>query len=359
MNVDKSDLEEIFRQSKDDLSYFDKARIFITGGTGYVGKWMIEFLHYARERACLQFEIVLLSRNIQRFLKQYPHFKNESWLSYIEGDVRSFPFPKGSFSHIIHAATDIATPAAPLETFEVTSLGTQRVLDFAIESGARELLLISSGAAYGAFPKGVDRISEAFPGRVDVSSSEAAYGLGKLTAEWLSNIYVKHYNLRYKTARMFSQIGPHLALNSRFAIGNFIKSTLDHSSLTIKGDGTPTRSYMYATDLIVWLLRIWAKGKPGSSYNVGSEEAISLRDLATLVANIASHTSLPIRVFGHSLTGAAPNYFVPDTTLAQQELNLSITVPLEEAIQRTIRWHRRRVSQFIFECNLKSLSQYK
>jgi len=342
MKVESSDLEEIFLKSENVLSHFRKARIFMTGGTGYLGKWMIEFLYYARKRANLDFELVLLSRNIQAFLKQYPDLSGESWFSYVEGDVRDFSFPKGNFTHIIHAATDVVATVSPLETFEVTVLGTRRILEFAKERGARDVLVVSSGSVYGVFPEGVDRISESFLGRVDVKSSRAAYGLGKLTSEWLSNSYTQRHGLRCKTARIFTQVGPHLDLNAHFAIGNFIRNILDEKSLKIEGDGTPIRSYMYATDLIVWLLKIWIKGEPGSAYNVGSEEAISIRGLADLVVKIGSSNSSQVNVLGHSVTGAAPNHYLPDTTLARRELGLSITVPLKEAIERTINWYRRR-----------------
>jgi len=314
----------------------------MTGGTGYLGKWMIEFLYYARKCARLDFELVLLSRNIQAFLKQYPDLGGESWFSYVEGDIRDFSFPEGGGTHIIHAATDVVATVSPLETFEVTVLGTRRVLEFAKTRGASDVLVVSSGAVYGVFPEGVDRISESFLGRVDVKSSQAAYGLGKLASEWLSNSYTQQSGLKCKTARVFAQVGPHLDLDARFAIGSFIRNSLDKKSLRIEGDGTPMRSYMYATDLIVWLLRIWIKGEPGSAYNVGSEEAISVRELADLVAKIGSANSSQVNVLGHSDTGAAPNHYLPDTTLAQRDLGLSITVPLKEAIERTIKWYRRR-----------------
>jgi len=342
MKIDNSDLEEIFLQSECLLSHFRKARIFITGGTGYLGKWMIEFLDYARKRAHLDFELVLLSRNIQSFLRHYPHLEAEPWFSYIEGDVRSFAFPEGNFTHVIHAATDVVATISPLDTFDVTALGTRRVLEFAKERGAFEVLIASSGAIYGTFPKGVDRISERSLGRVDVTSARSAYGLGKLTSEWLGNTYTQQYGLRCKAARMFAQVGPYLDLDAQFAVGNFIRNVLDKKSLIIEGDGTPTRSYMYATDLIAWLLKIWLKGEPGAAYNVGSEEAISIRDLANLVVSIGSTDTLQVEVLGHAVAGSAPNYYLPDTSLAQRELGLSITTPLKEAIERTLNWHRRR-----------------
>jgi len=342
MKVEVSDLKEMFLQSEEILSHFSKARIFMTGGTGYLGKWMIEFFYYARKRAKLDFELVLLSRNIQAFSRQYPELSGESWFSYVAGDIRGFSFPEGTLTHVIHAATDVVATVSPLETFEVTTLGTRRILEFAKDRGVSDVLIVSSGAVYGEGPDGVDRMSESFLGQVDVQSSRAAYGLGKLTSEWLGNIYTQQDGLNCKTARMFAQVGPHLDLDSCFAIGNFIRNILDKQNLIIEGDGMPIRSYMYGTDLIVWLLRIWIKGKPGGAYNVGSEEAIALRDLADLVVSIGSADFLQINVLGRSVTGSAPNHYLPDTTLAQRELGLSITVPLKEAIKRTINWHRRQ-----------------
>jgi len=182
MKIEISDLKDIFLQSEDVLSHFSKARIFMTGGTGYLGKWMVEFFYYVKKRANLDFELVLLSRNIQAFLSQYPELSGESWFSYVEGDIRRGAFPDGNFTHIIHAATDVVATVSPLETFEVTVLGTRRVLEFAKDRGVSDVLVVSSGAVYGVFPDGVDRISESFLDQVDVKSSQAAYALGKLTS---------------------------------------------------------------------------------------------------------------------------------------------------------------------------------
>jgi len=263
MKIEISDLKDIFLQLEDVLPHFNKARIFMTGGTGYLGKWMIDFFYYARKRVDLGFELVFLSRNIQAFLRKYPELNGESWFSYVEGDIRNFSFPVGRFTHVIHAATDVVATVSSIETFEVTVLGTRRVLDFAKNRGVGDVLIVSSGAVYGVFPDGIDRISESFPGQVDVKSNRAAYGLGKLAAEWLGNSYTRQDGLSCKTARMFAQVGPYLDLDACFAIGNFIRNILDKRNLIVEGDGTPIRSYMYGTDLIVWLLRILIKGEPG------------------------------------------------------------------------------------------------
>jgi nucleoside-diphosphate-sugar epimerase len=88
------------------------------------------------------------------------------------------------------------------------------------------------------------------------------------------------------TARCFAFCGPGLPLNGHFAIGNFVRDALYVDEITVQGDGSPMRSYLYGADLAVWLLYMLINGKAGESYNVGSDEALSIKDLALRVRDV-------------------------------------------------------------------------
>lgn len=340
LRVTESDLEALTSNARSDLETLRSARLFITGGTGYIGRWLLESLCYANRSIGLALEAVVLSRHPERFANRFPHLADDPAISLIQGDIRNFIGVDGDFTHVIHAATDVVATNTPLDIFDVTVLGTRRVLELAHERGARSVLLLSSGAVYGRFPDNLDRVPESYRGAPDVTSTNAAYGLGKIATEWLGNTYGQQYGFACKSARIFAQVGPYLELDSQFAAGNFIRNAMLSQTLLIKGNGTPLRSYMYSTDLITWLWAILARGRAGSAYNVGSDHAVSIRELAETIAKVSNIGEKNIQVLGQSAPGAAPDRYVPDTERARTELDLYITVPLEDALKRTIEWYR-------------------
>jgi dTDP-glucose 4,6-dehydratase len=138
-------------------------------------------------------------------------------------------------------------------------------------------------------------------------------------------------------------VGPHLPLNIHFAIGNFIRDALAGGPIRIGGDGTPYRSYLYAADLVEWLLVILLNGQAGRPYNVGSEEAVSIRQLAERVAQVTA-TVWPERgrpevlVAKRPAPGAAAHRYVPNCARASGELGLVPVTSLDDAIAQTLGW---------------------
>ncbi len=138
-------------------------------------------------------------------------------------------------------------------------------------------------------------------------------------------------------ARGFAFVGPGLPLVTHFAIGNFIYDVLNHRPIQIKGDGSPQRSYLYATDMAAWLWTLLFKGQSGQAYNVGSEKMVSIRDLADLVAEVVSGLvgdKKPTVLVANDAKEKRHDFYVPSTEKARA-LGLTETVPLREGILRT------------------------
>ena len=338
--IDKPDLEMITFEAGEDLKCLRGSRFFITGGTGYIGKWLLESIRHANQSMTLDLETVVLSRNPGMFAKRFPHLAHDDAISFVQGDIRDFADVVGDFTHVIHAATDVIAPNTPLEMFDVTVLGTRHILEFVYEHAVQNILLLSSGAVYGQIPEDIDRVSETFRGALDVTLSREAYGLGKIATEWLGNAWSLQHGFACKTARIFAQVGPNLNLDAHFAAGNFIRNALLGRNLLIRGDGTPLRSYMYATDLVVWLWAILVRGQSGLAYNVGSDESVSVLQLAQTIAKICGISRNNIDVLGLPIPAMASNRYVPDVSLARDELGVSVNVPFEEALKRTITWYK-------------------
>lgn len=293
-------------------------KIFLTGGTGFFGKSILDMLKRGFKSNT---EFVILSRDPQKFLHEYPQYATLSNVRFIRGDVLDFDFPQEKFDSIIHAATPAVTTLAPGEMRHIIIGGTQRVLEFAKFCGAEKLLFTSSGAVYG--PQGeCHNVPEDFP-----CNPVTEYGIAKLDAEKLCiDSGVPTY-----IARCFAFVGPHLARNIHFAIGNFIGNALQKEDIIIKGDGTAFRSYLYADDLVEWLFAILERGKAGRPYNVGSPHGLSIADLAKEVSRCFGNTS-KIQILTSPTPGAPVSRYVPDTSRAEKELGLQVKIPLAKAI---------------------------
>lgn len=184
---------------------------------------------------------------------------------------------------------------------------------------------------------------EACSGSPPLAEPSTAYGQAKRAAEYLCALVGAQHGLETVVARCFAFVGPDLPFNVHFAIGNFIGDALTADALTVSGDGTPLRTYLHQSDLAHWLFTLLEHGRPDQAYNVGSDEVISIADLAHLVRYILA-TEKPVRILGQPAPGAARNRYVPDIQKAHQELGLNVTIPLAEAIRRTGEVHRQKGS---------------
>ena len=343
-NLLARDLDEVLERGGALWGELRGARIFITGGTGFVGRWLLETLLWAIDRRRLEVAVTALTRRPQQFAADAPHLASHPAVHLLEGDARRFAFPDGAFTHIVHAASD-TSPLRDQESrrrlFETTVGGTARALEFAQRSGAGRFLFTSSGAVYGRQPPDLEHVGEDYNGAPDSLAAGSAYGEAKRAAEMLCALHAGS-TLHPIVARLFAFIGPYLPLDAEFAAGNFVRDALIGDRIRIAGDGTPFRSYLYASDLALWLWTLLVGGQPGRAYNVGSSEPVSIIELAERISRAAG--GLRIEVARRGVPGVAAERYVPSTQRAEQELALSATVPLDDGIRRTLAWHRSRVA---------------
>ncbi len=313
-------------------------RIFITGGTGFVGKWLLATLIDANVKLRLSCQITVLSRDPESLLREWPSVRGR--VKWVVGDVRNFSLDVECFDTAIHAATDVIAQASSYDVFSTCVEGTKRVLELVHRCKARRLLLVSSGAIYGPLPLGMTHVPETYLGGPNPLLAGSAYGEGKRVAEWLTAQAASN-QLEVKIARVFALVGPHIALDKQFAIGNFIRAAIYGEDIVIQGDGTPYRSYLYAADMAAWIWAILLKGSSGEAYNVGSMESISIANLAERVCGVLASKSR-IKIKGHSQHDVTPSLYVPDCRKARSYLDIAAPMKLDEAIQRTAKWYAIR-----------------
>lgn len=342
-DLDDADLDLILEHTGPVWDELRGQRLFITGGTGFFGRWLLASLAAANARRDAQVRVVALTRRTEAFRQAAPALAAAPWLELWPGDVRSFAFPPGHFSHVVHAATDTSTAAAarPAELIATIVDGTRQVLAFAAQAGAAKLLLTSSGAIYGPQPAGLTHLPESYGGAPDPVDPRSAYGQAKRLAEQLCALpHPATPGLETKIARCFAFVGPHLPLDGHFAIGNFIRDALERHVIAVNGDGTPVRSYLYAADLTVWLWTILTRGLPGLPYNVGSDAGVTIAELARTVARTVAPTK-PVRITHDAREDGFRSVYVPDIGRARDSLGLEVWTDLPTAIARTAAWHRQ------------------
>lgn len=344
-NLLSQDLDHILDHTYDLWKELNGESIFITGGTGFIGCWLLESIIWASKRLNLNLQTTVLTRDPIGFAQKAPHLTSSSNIQFLTGDVRNFIFPSRQFSLLIHGAADASAKLSlenPNLMYETITLGTKRVLDFAISNQVQKFLFLSSGAVYGKQPYEITNIPENFAWQEEHDECKLSYSRGKRDAEKLCIEAAKKNNFAAKIARCFAFVGPHLPFDTHFAIGNFILNGLKSEPIRITGDGTPLRSYLYASDLIIWLWHILLRGEDCTPYNVGSEDKISISDLARLVAG---HFSPPlnIKIDQSPMVGRLPDSYVPSTKLAQKNLGLKQFISLDEAIVKTIQWGKKNL----------------
>jgi dTDP-glucose 4,6-dehydratase len=341
--IPADDLDHVLAHTSDVWLSARGARIFLTGGTGFFGAWLAESFGHANDRLGLGAELVILSRDPDAARKRLPRLGELAGVRFHRGDVRDFTLPDESFTHIVHGAAESSQQGHVGDhrhMFDTIVDGARRTLDLARQSGASKYLLLSSGAVYGTQPPAIAHVPEKFTGAPVLGAASSGYGEGKRAAEVLAAIEAEKGSLSVRVARCFAFVGPHLPLDSHFAIGNFLRDAMRGGPIRIRGDGTAVRSYLYTADLAIWLWRIALGPSSSGPYNVGSEHPLSILETARAVAEVVD-PSTEIIVEGRAVPGAPVHRYVPSTARARSELGLAERITLADAIRRTASWHRR------------------
>jgi dTDP-glucose 4,6-dehydratase len=334
------DLEHIYQNTQDIWESFRGKSIFLTGGTGFFGKWLLESFIYVNAKLSLNATITTLTRNPEAFLKEYPFYKEHTnTVQFVKGDILNYDFNlEEKFQFIIHAATssdEKINLSNPITLADSIIKGTKNILNFATKNPIVSFLNISSGAIYGSQPAEISKIKESDCFNIDLYNPKASYYESKRASEMYASLYCEQYNLPVKTARCFAFVGPYLPLEKHFAIGNFINDVLNEKNIIIRSSGTSVRSYMYMSDLVIWLLTILIKGKNNTPYNVGSDFPVTIKNLAE---QISKNTNSSV-IIENASEKSTNNVYIPNIEKSCL-LGLSIKVDLIDSIGKTLKFYK-------------------
>lgn len=329
MTISREDKEFIALRLNQCRHLLENKSIFLTGGTGFFGKWLLEAVSYFNSDLGMNISVTVLSRDPEKFGLTYPHLSKIPGVEFVKGNIIDFSAPYKSYDYIIHAATDASAflnETDPELMRRTIMEGAKSITKFANDTNSKRLLYTSSGAVYGFLTPKNQAISESEVNDT-ILDSDNAYASSKLASE---RYFEKELACDLVIARCFAFSGPYLPLDGSYAFGNFIRDRLYEQDISVRGNGKSIRSYLYAADLVIWLLTILIKGKDREVYNVGSNEPISINNLA----NIISGNKL--NVITELKDDNPVSYYYPSIEKARSELGLSVYTSLSDAILKTI-----------------------
>lgn len=331
------DLDDIVDDSALDLVALSEKQILVTGGSGFVGSWIVEALIRALEVGKLtKSRVTVINRNASLIQKEWA---NAGLIEIVESDIRFLEKRSLEADVVIHCATPASNSLnrqRPDEMYDIIVNGTKRLLESFVHLDLK-FVNLSSGAVYQSQMMPQSCFDEGDPLVTKITSS-SAYARGKANVENLLDELALGNELKVVHARLFAFVAPLLPLDTHFAVGNFIGRAIEQKPITVTGDPLTVRSYQYGTDLVRALLRIASKGQPHERFNVGSDQEVTVGDLAIVVQRAAWKVGLEAEV-RFEWDGSKASRYVPSVKKLEQVLDFRNTVGLEDAIDRTLRWN--------------------
>ena len=277
-------IEGVCNRGEDYCLKLKNAKILLTGGTGFFGIWLLNVFKHLYEKNCFNGEIYLITRDPTSFANKNPDLVQNNFIKLIKGDVKTITLGGIKPDHLIHFASTSASETfheiEQMKKIDTLYMGTKNILEQCGNS-LKKVLFASSGAAYGHV-ESASKISEDTLSRLMSTNDKYALCMGKILSEFQINHYSKIHNYDYSIARCFTFAGEFMPLSLHYAFGNFINDAMNGRDIVMSGSGTELRSYMYIGDAVLWFLALLADPK-NDTFNVGSDHAVSIRELANIV----------------------------------------------------------------------------
>lgn len=310
-------------------------KILVTGGAGFLGSHLCDrLIDQGHEVLCLDSLFTGSRKNVEGLIKN-PAFK------FIKHDVVD-----AINVHELDEIYNLACPASPvhyqhnpIHTMKTSVLGALNVLELARKTGAK-VFQASTSEVYG--DPSVHPQPEEYWGNVNTIGIRSCYDEGKRAAETLFFDYQRTHNLRIKVVRIFNTYGPRMAADDGRVVSNFIVQALRGEDLTVYGDGSQTRSFCYADDLVEGFIRLMnADDSVTGPINLGNPGEFTMIELAEKVLRLTSSKSKLIHM---PLPQDDPKQRRPDITKAKQYLDWEPTIALEQGLERTIEYFRKAIA---------------
>ncbi len=311
------------------------ARVLITGGAGFLGSHLADFmLDKGLDVVCVDNLVTGSPENIA-------HLMGRKGFRFVEHDVTDYIYVEGPVDYILHFASP-ASPIdylqLPIQTLKVGSLGTHKALGLAKAKKAR-FILASTSEVYG--DPLVHPQPESYWGNVNPVGPRGVYDEAKRFAEAMTMAYHRTHGVNAGIVRIFNTYGPRMRLNDGRVLPAFMGQALRGEDLTVFGDGNQTRSFCYCSDLVDGIYRLMMSDLH-DPVNIGNPKEMTILEFAR---EILSMTGSKSRIVNKPLPVDDPKVRQPDITRAKSLLGWSPKVELKEGLQKTFDYFRPRVSR--------------
>ena len=326
------DITDILEELDLDWKNFKNSRILLLGGTGFIGQWVTSCFLEANNIHNLNLELVILTRSPIDAIRKNPHLVSKN-VQLIELDLvknTQLSLDLG-FNFFIHGATDSTFSNAASESKPQSSIrGAQLILNSVNSSVFTRGIHLSSGAV---FPRqmnsSVGQTESEIYEKLDRLSE---YGKAKYETENMFRSKSDSEWFQVANPRLFTFFGPGIPLDKHFAVGNFLRNAMNKEPIVVNGNPNTIRSYMYPTDLIVWIIKLLLNPS-SSTLNFGSDIPITMADLATKINDVTGNKGIQFR--GNS---EPTSIYFPSTIKARQHLSVKQSIVFEEGIERWVNW---------------------
>lgn len=267
-----------------------QSSVLITGASGLIGSFLVDFLMYCNEVLSLGIDIYVMGRNVSSLSRRFSSHLHSEHFHIIQHDVTT-PFTETiHVDYIIHAASN-AYPQLfsidPVGTITSNVFGTYYLLEYLKSTRGKRFLFVSSGEVYGLSCSGGNILDELSYGYVNITDPRSCYPNAKRVTETLCVSYAKQYGVDTVIARPCHIYGPTATLNDNRVSSQFIRNALKGNDLVLKSHGTQLRSYCYVADCVSGILTVLLKGITCNAYNISNiESVVTIREMADIIAEI-------------------------------------------------------------------------
>jgi nucleoside-diphosphate-sugar epimerase len=353
----KEDLDQLCADLRQEFTEMSGGRLLITGGAGFLGYYLVQAaLHWnSTQGAGGKIDVTVYDNYVRGAPEWLEALRSRPDLTLVRQDmIEPLPRDMGHFDYIVHAA-GIASPmfyrAHPLKCIDANINGLRNLLDYSVreaEAGRalKGFLFYSSSEIYGDPAADAIPTPETYRGNVSCTGPRACYDESKRLGETLCVIYAKQLGVPVKMARPFNNYGPGLKITDGRVLPDFARDVFAGRDMSMLSDGSPKRTFCYATDAIAGYYKVLVRGHLGEPYNVGIDRPeISIAQLAQYVRQSAE------QLFGYRgqvrLGKSAeadylidnPNRRCPVIDKARTHLGFDPRVLVEEGIHRSMIWY--------------------